>query len=300
MKIKYPKQNLFLKIKWHMIYNATIRIYKKILYLCSLTSSKRIKPVLKYLNNDITAHKIHYSQRFQMPTMTDITGNITFAGYETYVPDLYVFIVKLGKCIVGNEEVFTKNDDVIKEITQAKTNPYINKSKKYLSNPTIIKGSVVNLSLSGVEDNYYHFITELLPRMYLIEKAKLEPDYYIYPQNTKFQKEFRALLNIDESKIINFKKNTLIQADEIIATSLVNNWEFVFSRDYKFYQKQWMPSYTKNFYKRFVNMNIKLLDKRIYISREKAKYRKVINETEVFDVLKRYGFEKYHMEDLLP
>ena len=39
-------------------------------------------------------------------------------------------------------------------------------------------------------------------------------------------------------------------------------------------------------------------NKRIYISRNKAKIRKIINEKEFFSMLKKYNFEKVYAEDL--
>jgi capsular polysaccharide biosynthesis protein len=265
----------------------------------NLTNS-RVKSVsindLKMLEEEL----IYPEMDFHMPGKLDIFGqkHKHFSAYTCSIPSLHVRSIANAKCVVGNEEVFTSNDEVIAEYTTQKINPWIGRNKNTLSSPKILNGSVLNLSLSGLEKNYNHWLIECLSRFYLLKKSRFKPDFYILSNILPFQKQFIEFLEIDNKKILELKPNTIIQANEIIIPSFINNCEIIDLLGHKHYQKQWLPSWIGNIYREKKEPVKRGLNK-IYVSRLFAKYRKIENENEMIEILKNRGFKIYFLENML-
>lgn len=233
-------------------------------------------------------------EKFVMPEFKDVFGKSheNFAGYGTNIAPFFVRSFKNGICRTNREEVFVSYDKVISEYTSQKVNPVIGARFLTRSKIKTVRGRAAHLALSGLEDNYYHWLVECLGRLYLIEKSGFKPDHYIVSTKLPFQKQYLELLGIDNQKIIPSESKQLIQADELIVPTFINNWEFIDHRGYRYWQKQYLPKWVGNLYKEKILPNIKKTEqKRIYISRRDARYRKVINEQEVLEVLNNYGFQ---------
>lgn len=247
---------------------------------------------------------IYDEEKFAMGEMKDVFGNSYphFFEYESVVPAFKVKIFRNAYCFTNREEVFDSRKNCIIDVTTQEINPFNKTSKKFFKKRNIrkIKGMVAHLSLSGLENNYGHFLTECLGRYYLIKKSGYEPDYFILSCHTKFQKELIKLLNIDQNKIIPTDNNELIQATQLLVPSFINNWNYSLFRGYQHCQKQYLPSWINNMYKSNQNFSsIKSENKnKIYISRKFAKYRHLINENEVVELLIKFGFKVYYLEHL--
>jgi Glycosyltransferase 61 len=239
---------------------------------------------------------------FNLPERLDIFGqrHNHFSSYACTIPPFYVRSIKNAKCVIGKEEVFTCNNEVIIEYTAQKANPYIGENRKKLNKPLRINGRIAHLSLSGLENNYYHWLTECLNRYYLLEKSKFKPDLYLLSSDISFQKQYIELLGIDKERILRMDSNTIIQADELIVPSFINNWESINFRGYKSCQKQWLPSWIGNIYQEKIDLKSTDKDKnKIYISRSFADYRRLENEDEVTSLLQNRGYGIYYLENML-
>ncbi len=243
-------------------------------------------------------------QVFEMPEKLDIFGqkHPLFTGYTRVIPPFFVRSIKKAKCVVGKEEIFTSNNKVIVEHTSQKVNPWLGSYNRRLNKPYKVNGSVANFSLSGIESNYYHWLTECLGSYYLLEQSKFKPNFYLIPIEKTFQREYLKLLNIDEERIIKIDSGSVVQADETIVPSSINiseNWEHINSRGYICCQKQWLPSWIGNIYKEKINFDKSIQGKsKIYISRAFANYRKIENEDEIIDFLKSKGYGIYYLEKM--
>jgi len=250
---------------------------------------------------DCDEELIFPEETFQMPAIKDILGfdHECFGDFNSNIPSFYVRSVKNGICRTNKEEVYINEGEVIEEFTSQEANPRIGKLKLNKNKIKYVKGKVAYLSLAGLENNYYHWLIECLGRLYLVERSKFKPDYYILSQNMPFKKEYVKLLGIDENKIIPAESNQIIQADELIVPDFINNWDFIDFRGYQHYQKQYLPSWIGNLYKERILPNVQeFAPKRLYISRAKANYRRILNEDELIDVLKKYNFEIIYPEDI--
>ena len=95
-----------------------------------------------------------------------------------------------------------------------------------------LKGSVFSLLTGGGgNNNYWHWLFDVLPRLCILEESKIfknDLDYYLFPNlSKKFQNESLDFINIPKNKRLSSRELRHISADTIIATShpynLLNN-----------------------------------------------------------------------------
>jgi tetratricopeptide (TPR) repeat protein/capsular polysaccharide biosynthesis protein len=146
-----------------------------------------------------------------------------------------------------------------------------------------IEGSVA--VLSGLSGNvYFHWMVDVLPRIELLRRSGrdlAEIDWFLVNSyQHQFQRESLRILGIPEEKVLESDRLPHIQATELIVPSFAgylgwpSGWAIDFLR--REFLKGIIPSYH--------------YPKRIYISRSKARYRRVLNEADVVEVLEGFGF----------
>lgn len=139
-------------------------------------------------------------------------------------------------------------------------------------------------------NNYYHWLFDYLPRIYLFQLSGFSFDHYITPKLTKsFQYETLSLLGIPMDKIIQIDKNPFhLKAEKLVVASIPHNLGSA---------PKWTVDFIRN---RFLNQSKKKDQEyeRIYVSREDARRRKVINEDEIMSVLSKKGFKKVTLGSL--
>lgn len=137
---------------------------------------------------------------------------------------------------------------------------------------------------------YYHWITEILPRLWMAKEYLSDirfaiPDYFF--KKWPFCKEFFDLLNVRSFLVLNTYHKYLIE--QLVLPTRAGE---------PFYQQpipmqrgiSWLREAA-------LKKSSRTLSERLYISRAKANYRKVLNEEEIYPVLQKYGFEIVHFED---
>ncbi|PSB39646.1 hypothetical protein C7B69_02080, partial [filamentous cyanobacterium Phorm 46] len=139
--------------------------------------------------------------------------------------------------------------------------------------------------LSGLSGNvYFHWMVDVLPRLELLRRSGrdlAEIDWFLVNScQHEFQRESLRILGIPEEKVLESDRLPHIQATELIVPSFAGylgwppGWAIEFLR--REFLKGILPSYS--------------YPKRIYISRSKARYRRVLNEEDVVEVLAQSGF----------
>jgi hypothetical protein len=149
---------------------------------------------------------------------------------------------------------------------------------------------------------YGHWLIEVLGRLALLERYGVQYDKLYVPQDYAFQKESLALWGIDSEKIIDSSQVPLIQAKELIVPSLVCRKYPALPRKPLccMYSTSWIVEYLRNkFLPLLLQMQSdKQFSKKIFISRNDAGSRRVINEDEVFALFEPLGFERYFLTEL--
>jgi hypothetical protein len=157
--------------------------------------------------------------------------------------------------------------------------------------PTVIVHYPVLWCLDGyVTGGYFHWITDVLPRLWMA-KACLPGAYFALPDyflsKWPFIQDLLSLLDIPKTlRLVNNRKYKL---EKLILPTRAGNPFFLQPVPVQggvWWLKQ----------KALASSNLDL-GKRIYISRNKAGYRKVLNEAELLPVLVKYGFRVLCLED---
>lgn len=144
---------------------------------------------------------------------------------------------------------------------------------------------------------YFHWTTEVLCRLALLELCNIEYDYLYVTNHSSFMKETLELWGIPTEKIISPKDdNFCIQADHLIIPSLASTSSLgmpLFSS----YAQPHLLKYVKNklLSKALLQKPTIELHDKVFISRKDAPQRKILNEDAVFKVFEAIGFKRYSL-----
>jgi capsular polysaccharide biosynthesis protein/tetratricopeptide (TPR) repeat protein len=162
----------------------------------------------------------------------------------------------------------------------------------HLPPPIPLEGSAALLPLGAV--NYFHWMVDILPALELLRRAGfLEKDLPILLhgyQGKPFQVQSLAALGIPTERLLSFEQvgGSHLQARNLIVPSLAGPVGCLTPRGWKVLQRLVPLGQAAD----------PLLPRRVYISRRAARWRRVINETEVLEALRPWGFVPVQLEVL--
>lgn len=149
-----------------------------------------------------------------------------------------------------------------------------------------IPGTVAVIA-SGAANCYFHWMFDVLPKLYALQASHLRYDHLFLPQITRaFQSSTLEILGIDWESAIQGRRSTRLQADKVIACELPTKSLQV---------KPWAIDFLRS---KFLPTSGPATTKRLYLSRAKALSRKIENEIALVNTLQKYGFESLFAEDL--
>jgi capsular polysaccharide biosynthesis protein len=142
-----------------------------------------------------------------------------------------------------------------------------------------VTGSVGVLTTRGSE-NYYHFLTDVLPRLELLRQAGAEPDAYVVNRSTRFQRDMLDHLGLTADRCLGDDKYPHLRADELVVPSLPDD-------DLR--TPPWIVPWLRA---RFLPEDVRPPHRRLYVGRgDKRHTRRVENEGELLAALEPLGFE---------
>lgn len=237
-------------------------------------------------------------QRVAPKTLENKTPWQFFAFYGGMnCEDQDAFIVKIpnGR-VIGEGSVVTSDDYLLGDISREmiiggdQTKHSIFKNWKL---PPLHKTDQ-NIAVVAVQKsaNYWHWMFDLLPRLHLINKANFGFDridaIVINKLVRPFQKQYLKVLDIDFSSLIECEKKKFhLKAKNLIVPSLTQGASAKWAVD--FLHEEIRP-------KTITERKTKKI--KLYISRDDAKKRKIINETDVLSTIDRFGFVRVKLSQL--
>ena len=189
------------------------------------------------------------------------------------------------------------NDKVEKNIVFQRGTPRIKRN---------LNGKVLSLLTGGAgNDNYWHWLFDVLPRFALCEKVLdlNDIDFFLLPSiDKKFQKETLDLLNISKKKRLSSKSFRHINASELFVTE----HPYVITNDVGYDIQNipiWISKWLKEKYINSKSTNNLNLPKKIFIdssdsSQRIKKLRLLVNEYQVRSFLINKGFESIILGNL--
>lgn len=214
-----------------------------------------------------------------------------FLIYNRFIsPPGYVLSIKNGTVYPADNAVITDDGFLLGDFLDM-ARP-INSWISYLkgeSRPEATLNKNIAVLLSPRND-YFHWITETLPRIYLLIKSKQWRDVDLFLLNNyvhRYQRESLAIFGIGEDRIVTADQYKSIKARRLIVPS---SW---------LEMPKWACLAVRNILLRCNNAAVACgLFNKIYISREDAHWRKLGNEGEVWGLLKGCGFQKIVLKNM--
>ncbi|MGL4500085.1 MAG: glycosyltransferase family 61 protein, partial [Planktothrix sp.] len=155
-----------------------------------------------------------------------------------------------------------------------------------------ISGSVA--VLSGLSGNvYFHWMVDILPRFAILQQK--QPDwqgidwFLINSIKAPFQRETLQKLGIPEAKIIESDRHPYLQAKQLIIPSFTGSVGWVTPEVINFNRQLFAEEITPSNHP---------YPERIFIRRNQAKYRQVLNENDVITYLSEWGIVPVELETL--
>jgi capsular polysaccharide biosynthesis protein len=206
-----------------------------------------------------------------------------------------VGVIERGRVVTSMGAIIAPEDFLIADVSHtasaddARLHPIFAKMRLPRITSTDASVAVLTMYASNIKDHYYysHWMLDALPRFALLEKSGIGWDRLVAPQATHFHRDTLRLLGIDESRII-AERDLHIQSAKLVVPTLPGlpgnppHWVCDFLR------RRFLPLAPPS----------TRSDRRLYISREKARTRHVLNEAELVQALERRGFERVFLEDL--
>ncbi len=138
-------------------------------------------------------------------------------------------------------------------------------------------------------DNYYHFLTDVLPRLELLRRAGIEPESYLVNRTTRFQRDLLDHLGITAGRCLGSEKYPHLRAERLVVPSLPDD-------DLR--TPPWIVPWLRD---RFLPADVAPPHRRLYVGRGNQKHtRRVDNEAEVLAALEPLGFESIDPGQMSP
>ncbi|MCT7983876.1 tetratricopeptide repeat protein [Laspinema sp. A4] len=163
-----------------------------------------------------------------------------------------------------------------------------------------IEGTVAFLSTLG-GDTYYHWWVDIIPRLELLRRSGIDWDkidkFVINNVSHRFQQDLIHTLNIPPEKLITSLDYPHIQATQLWVPSVTSSTEKWFGPFIEGPPK-WVCNFLQERFTSLADSPDSDTPEKIYISRRKAKVRRVINEDEISALLEPLGFTTVILEAL--
>jgi len=209
------------------------------------------------------------------------------------IPEVFILFVS-GGCVYSQQGIviFNNNqcaDELVWQASALRRGGLLN--IKELPDLKKIQGKVAVVTQAGCW-NYYHWMVEILPKFAILQDNNIDFDKIYIPYDRLYMQETLSLLGIDKSKIIEpIADYKYIQADELIIPSFISRFGYTPKFAIDFLREKLLPQAEQL-------VDVTKFSKKIFISRKKASYRKILNEDEIFDLFQKQGFVRYDLEDL--
>lgn len=158
-----------------------------------------------------------------------------------------------------------------------------------LPSMTSLRGAVAVLATRGSE-TYWHWLFEALPRYELLRRSSIGVDgidwFVTSPLRLPFQQATVRALGIPEGRAVSAHPAFHAKADRLIVPSFA--WEI---------PKRWVCDFVRTRLLIEPGRGPGRGPRRLYVARGDAAKRRVINEREVIDRLRRFGFEPVSLTD---
>lgn len=189
---------------------------------------------------------------------------------------------------------YQQNNDLISNINYNSTlKSGTPKFKKKFS------GNVFSLIQGASGNNYFHWLFDILPKIYILEKKNLlkKINYFYVPATNNYVFETLKEFGINKKQIIDSRIFKHIQANKVYA---IEHLYFKCGNFHKQFKKipKWVIFFLK---KKFIKKkNKSKFQKKVYIDRSDSKFShfQISNNKKIIDILNKIGFKAYKLSSM--
>jgi capsular polysaccharide biosynthesis protein len=198
-------------------------------------------------------------------------------------PETFVLTMPNGRVLGAHGVVITPEHRILSDVSIAIARPdwrHPALKMPLLPRLTRVEGEAAVIS-SVFPGNYWHWMVDILPRIGLLERAGLKPQVLIVNAELSFQKETLATLGIRPEQLLPLAANAHVEVERLVIPSLPEAFCTITPETIAFLRE------------RFLRVDAQTSPHRlIYLSRQDAARRRVVNEDELFARLEPLGFER--------
>ncbi|WP_167670267.1 glycosyltransferase family 61 protein [Paenibacillus tianmuensis] len=271
-------------------------------YLMARYSRSKLR-VRKHYKRYYRGQILHFSEAKRLvPELYE-----DFRARTVKSPAAFVAVLKYGRVCGDKAYILSARYKLLQDVSfefefNAEHLQPIKKRKAYRtwkSRPfQYIPGTVAVLAFCA-SFNYFHWMFDVLPRIELLRKSGFRIDKFVLNRQwfPPFQDETLAVLGIPNEKIIDSRVD--LQARKLVVPSIINRYNF---NTNTFIKPSVIPKWPCDFLRATFlhpsHNDCSMQHEYIYISREYARHRRVINEEEVVDQLAALGFKKVTLDSM--
>lgn len=211
----------------------------------------------------------------------------------------YVAALQGARVCVGpfGQAVFDSDDRYVDGVCRGDGVLFALCPTQALPPPQYVDATVVSLcSLWG--NGYFHWVLEVLPKLLLIVQAGYrlaDVDIFLVRQQSPALMEFLSHLGIAPSKVLLWTQLPHLRAKQLIVASSLEHYDYT-TKPPSILIEPWASRAMRQSFS--LPRPAAAKGRRIYIDREQATLRKVINNAQVKAALAPYGFEYVALETL--
>ena len=240
------------------------------------------------IKHPIVSKKVETHEIASMPI---IESALRFKNLSYKMPPLFTAVINNLNYCSDDNILITRNGTIVKESINSVTN----KARFKISSLYFLRREFVNgycTLFRSVSNEFYHVLIDNLPRLYALQYEPYnkisEIKLLVDGELTEIEKYFLAKLLPLNVVVTSVKRHRLYKIEKTIFLPFL-------TQQYAGYLPE---NYVQFFVNRVAPNRPRNKKNRIYISRDKAEKRRIVNEAELFDRLSELGFEKYVLEDI--
>ena len=154
----------------------------------------------------------------------------------------------------------------------------VGSGKAVVAHPPVTQTLTAPHILLGGAANYYHWMLDYLPRLGLI--ADRDDPLIVNDDLASFQHETLRILNIDTDRLVPVDKEQAIRCNALIVPAIGCRFQHPHPQTLNWLRRMFEPQPVQNG------------PKRLWLSRQDASTRRIVNEVELDAVLQKFGFAK--------